>query len=245
VRGGRPRPPRFRWRTRTYANHKMIDPIRPIGYYIIMRIEDVGRVSSTREPTGKRVGHQTQGRAGGYTAASQRRCDPKWALKYLAILICSLFVSCHPVNRPYEIYGSGIDKGRLLSFSIALERPQDLAGLTLVRFKFTNIFTQDIYLEEPDCFGVNVMPFATDSLGRPLDVLYRIRAHCEDNRHALRPSDSFSTVFHYPVEQCFDLSSAGLYHLYFAYRGHVYDSAGRGISTDTDLLSNVVEITTE
>ena len=132
---------------------------------------------------------------------------------------------------------------KYLSFVIT-KSPQEINDKSEFRiiFHMKNISKKEISIEKPSCFGVNIMPFLSDSDGRPLPVQFRLKANCKGERYKVLPSETYEEAFIYDLHKCFDFSKQGTYFLKFEYYGNIYNTNGQRITLVDPLTSNVLKI---
>jgi hypothetical protein len=161
-------------------------------------------------------------------------------MKYFVAFLCIIALACTLPKDQCMSERTLPSKASLLSFTIVVDEINSRQDSTRLVLQLSNISGRMIEVSAPECFGVNIMPFAQDSANHDLVPLFLIKAFCKEVRKGLNPRDTLRTPFGYSMESCFRTIPGVVYQVHFEYRGNVYDENGKVICNETPLLSNIL-----
>jgi hypothetical protein len=130
-----------------------------------------------------------------------------------------------------------------ITFDIKLDGQPGGEHDTSISLKITNITDEKVGILVPVCLFGHCHPFCIDSTGRDLPIQFHIHPRCPANIKMLAPGESHENYISFTLEDCFDLSHAGIYRIWFVYYANIYNIYNEVISNGKAIKSNVIEFT--
>ncbi len=134
-------------------------------------------------------------------------------------------------------------KGQILEFKIIAANkyvtPEENIRINLIFRTFSN---DEIGIEEPNCYGRNIIAFLYDTKGNRLQQQVKIKVFCDPKFRKIMKNKIFETKFPYHLDHLYDFKVAGIYEVRFAYMGAILNADDEIIANDCPIYSNTIKI---
>lgn len=118
----------------------------------------------------------------------------------LYMITFSILISCVPYIGGKTKFPLP-SKGQILDFSIvAVNESITREEYIIIMLNFRNFSDNEIYIEEPNCYGKNIMAFPYDSNGNPLSLQFLMNLRCLPELRKLERNESCAIKFPYKLD---------------------------------------------